>query len=156
MIGGARPQHVVVHSHDVKAVGRTGGVHALEEDGVHEVVALVVVVPRAQLDGLCHGPTDHNGIRVHLLDPLVGQTEQLSVCFGVHGLVAPFRIDIGFIPDLIETDPTAVSVYNSGCVVGEVSIVVWGPKSASRRSIMPAPRWRRLQSRDNLQPVLFG
>ncbi len=80
ILGGSQPpigrpgeEHIVIDSHDIEAVPGTGIVHPLEKDHVHQVIALVGWVPRAQFGRGGQRPADHSGFEVRGLDPFVSQ-----------------------------------------------------------------------------------
>ena len=98
---------------------------------------------------------DDHGVRVGGLDAVVGQAEQASVGLGIYGLVAPLRVDVGFVPDLVETNTPPVTSGDRRDVISIiVKVVRWGV-SAVRIAGGAGPGGWIAQAGDDFQVVLF-
>ncbi len=142
LVGGPRPQAIALGRHDVEAAAGPGGVHALQEDEVIEVAA-VVGHRRRQ----CAGQDD--GRRVYGLDAVVGQAQQAREGLRVDVLQTPLLVAVGLIPDLIVADAAAVAPGHGGGKVGEVVEVVGRGVVAQRVALGAAPGRRVAQAGDD-------
>ncbi|MER3405476.1 MAG: hypothetical protein C4289_10250, partial [Chloroflexota bacterium] len=122
--GSVNPQHVA-------EVPRPGLVHPAEKIGV----------------GHGDGPggcgrrqpgADDDGLRIGLLDRLIGQSEHGHVLGGIGGVVPPFAGQIGFVPDLVGLDPPPVARGQGGEKIGEVLQPV-RRADPRKEGIAPAP-----------------